>query len=78
MEQSTTSWSTKEFGSIDLGDKRSNRRATLQVERVAENPAASIPHACGGWRETAEGYPISGSRQTGMGRHSGGALRVFE
>src|SRR5256885_1476965 len=39
-----------------LGDKRLNRRAGLLAERLSEHPTASIPHACGGWAETAAAY----------------------
>lgn len=37
---------------IDLGDKRRDKRAVLLAERLAEKPMASIPGACGGWAET--------------------------
>lgn len=56
MERTSASWAATEFRSIDLGDKRLNKRAVLLAERLAENPTASIPHACGGWAETAAAY----------------------
>jgi hypothetical protein len=32
------SWATEEFSTLDLGDQRLNRRATLLVERLATHP----------------------------------------
>ena len=46
------SWAIEEFETINLGDKRLNRRAVLLAERLAENPSSSIPGACKGWKET--------------------------
>lgn len=45
-------WAAEEFKTIDLGDKRLDKRAVLLAERLAEKPTASIPGACGGWAET--------------------------
>ena len=45
------SWAAEEFKGIDLGDKRLDKRAVLLAERLAEQPAASIPGACGGGAE---------------------------
>ena len=42
------SWAAEEFKTIDLGDRRLNKRAVLLAERLAANPVASIPQACGG------------------------------
>jgi len=50
------SWAAEEFKSIDLGDKRLDKRAILLAERLAEKPTASIPGACGGWAETQAAY----------------------
>jgi IS4 transposase len=52
------SWATEEFSTLDLGDQRLNRRATLLVERLATHPTASIPAACGGWAETQAAYRL--------------------
>jgi hypothetical protein len=49
-------WAAEEFSSIDLGDKRLNKRAVLIAEQLAANPSASIPQACGGWTETQAAY----------------------
>jgi hypothetical protein len=50
------SWAAEEFKSIDLGDKRLDKRAIRLAERLAEKPTASIPGACGGWAETQAAY----------------------
>ncbi len=50
------SWAEDEFKTIDLGDRRLDRRAVLLAERMAANPMASIPQACGGWAETQAAY----------------------
>ncbi|WP_233800171.1 IS4/Tn5 family transposase DNA-binding protein [Paraburkholderia sp. HP33-1] len=56
MAQATQSWAAMEFRSIDLGEKRLNRRAVLLAEQLSGSPLASIPEECGGWAETAAAY----------------------
>jgi len=67
------SWAAEEFKTIDLGDRRLNKSAILLAERLAANPMASIPQACGGWAET------QAARTTSTGkpslRRTGKALR---
>jgi hypothetical protein len=41
-----------ELDGIDLGDRRLNRRARRVLAKLGDKPTASIPAACGGWRET--------------------------
>lgn len=50
------SWARDELKTIELGDARLNKRAMLLAERLAANPTASIPGACGGWAETQAAY----------------------
>jgi hypothetical protein len=50
------SWAEEEFKAIDLGDRRLDKRTVLLAERMAANPMASIPQACGGWAETQAAY----------------------
>ena len=50
------SWAAEEFKAIDLGDRRLDKRTVLLAERMAANPMASIPQACGGWAETQAAY----------------------
>lgn len=49
-------WAQTEFGTIDLGDKRLDRRLMLLAERLTDRPTASIPGACKGWAETQAAY----------------------
>lgn len=50
------SWAAKEFGTLDLGDARLNRRAVLLAERLAQKPEASFLNACQNWSETVAAY----------------------
>ncbi len=59
------SWAAQEFETIDLGDKRLNRRAVLLAERLAASPTVSIPAACGGWTETQGAYRLLGNDDIG-------------
>jgi hypothetical protein len=45
-----------ELSTIDLGDRRLNRRAGQLGETLATQPTLSIPAACGGWDETRAAY----------------------
>lgn len=50
------SWAQTEFKTINLGDKRLDRRLMLLAERLADRPTDSIPGACKGWAETQAAY----------------------
>ena len=52
------SWATDEFRTLALGDQRLNRRTVLLAERLAAQPMASIPVACGGLAETQAAYRL--------------------
>jgi len=41
-----TSWASKEFEDIDLGDKRLNSRLMNICDRFSESPESSINQAC--------------------------------
>ncbi len=51
-------WASEEFETIDLGDKRLNRRAALLAERLVDSPSARIPKDCQGWKETQAAYRL--------------------
>ena len=51
-------WAEEEFGMLDLGDARLNRRVVCLSERLAEKPTASLPGACRGWAETQAAYRL--------------------
>ena len=56
MEHTPESWAAKELHSIDLGDRRLNKRAQTLLERLAAKPTAGFPQACRGWGETMAAY----------------------
>jgi len=47
-----------ELETIKLGDARLNRRAQRVLGQLGDKPTASIPTACGGWRETRAAYRL--------------------
>jgi hypothetical protein len=47
-----------EVSSINLGDRRLNRRAQRMLEILGNKPTVSIPAACGGWGETRAAYRL--------------------
>jgi len=48
----------KEFGSVNFGDERLNKRFVKVVERFAELPSAPINKACENWAETKSAYRL--------------------
>ena len=51
------SWAAEEFATVDLGDKRLNKRLVKVVQQWADKPSQSIPTASGGWGDKL--LPIS-------------------
>ncbi len=51
-------WAEEEMGAAQLGDARRSRRLVRLVERLAEQPGASIPAACLGAGETKAAYRL--------------------
>lgn len=49
-------WIEDELGSVNMGDKRLNKRAKTLLKRFSANPRASIPESCKGWQETKAAY----------------------
>lgn len=49
-------WARDEMRSVDLGDKRLNRRVELLLSRLGMRPNLSIPAACKGKAETKAAY----------------------
>jgi IS4 transposase len=56
-----TGWAAEEFGTVDFGDKRRNKRLIKVAEQFGKQPMASIPAACGGWGDTAAAYRLFGN-----------------
>lgn len=52
------SWVMVEMKSVDLKDKRLNRRLEVVVSQLARRPAASIPGACGGHADMTAAYRL--------------------
>ena len=51
-------WAEHELRSLDLGDKRLNRRMAKVVRDLAAKPQNSIPAASEGWAETHGAYRL--------------------
>jgi len=49
-------WAAQKLAGIDLGDARLSKRSVTLLDRLADKPTASIPHACNGWAETQAAY----------------------
>jgi hypothetical protein len=49
---------SNELKNINFGDKRLNRRSRRLLEKLGNNPGASIPAACNGWGETKAAYRL--------------------
>ena len=52
------SWAAEEFATVDLGDKRLNKRLVKVVQQWADKPTQSIPTASGCWGDTAAAYRL--------------------
>jgi hypothetical protein len=50
-------WVKDEMKSVDLRDKRLNKRLESVLSQLSGHPTASIPAACGGDAEMAAAYP---------------------
>jgi hypothetical protein len=51
-----TDWVTSEMKECQLNDKRLNKRLSIILESLSEDPQESIPSACKGWTETQAAY----------------------
>jgi hypothetical protein len=48
-----------------LGDARLNKRSVTLLDRLADKPTASIPHACNGWAKTQAAYRFLAQEEIG-------------
>ncbi len=48
-------WADSEYGLINLGDKRLNKRAKKLLKQFGEKPTESIPGSCKSWAELSPG-----------------------
>ncbi len=51
-----TAWATRELGHAALGDARLTQRLVKLVSALSQEPATSIPDACGSWSDTKAAY----------------------
>lgn len=58
-----TDWVVEEMESVDLGDKRLNKRLLLILQRMFDSPVASLKAACRGWAETIATYRFLDNEQ---------------
>ncbi|SCY16734.1 Transposase DNA-binding, partial [Legionella israelensis DSM 19235] len=49
-------WIDHEYGSVNIGDQRLNKRAKELLKRFSDKPTSSIPESCKGWSETKAAY----------------------
>lgn len=49
-------WVSQELAAVSLGDVRLTRRLQRLVIQLAQQPPASIPQACGHWKDTKAAY----------------------
>ena len=49
MLQTAQEWAEQEFGGVNLGDKRRERRALEIATRLARRPSDSLPEQMGSW-----------------------------
>jgi len=59
--QSTETWIIEEFASIDLNDKRLDRRCLKLAEDFSQQPSASINQACEDWADSKAAYRFFGN-----------------
>ena len=73
------SWAEEELGAAQLGDARRSRRLVRLVERLAEQPSASIPAACSAAAETKAAYRLLSHEAVGwrdiLAPHRAASLR---
>src|SRR6516225_7337691 len=59
-------WVCEEMETADLNDKRLNDRLQRLLSDLSAHPTASIPAACGGYRETAAAYRFFDNEKVGF------------
>ena len=57
------SWAATEFASIDLNDKRLDRRCLKLAEDLGRQPSASINQACEDWADSKAAYRFFDNEQ---------------
>ncbi len=57
-DEEATSWCEEEFGGIELGDKRLDRRLIATAVQLTSQPTAPINQACEDWAATKASYRL--------------------
>ena len=55
---SPAQWALRQFGGVDLGDQRINKRVVSYATVAAAAPDASVPMQCGAWKHTKGAYRL--------------------
>jgi hypothetical protein len=63
---SAAEWAMLQYGDVDLGDKRLNRRAVQMAESMAEHPEESIPKQMKSWKATSPAYRLINTQSIAM------------
>ena len=59
-------WADEEFGTVELGDKRREKRLLTIARNFYARPQASIPNACGSRAKTKAAYRFFGDKKHTM------------
>lgn len=52
-------WAQRQFGAVELGDKRRTKRAVMYAAAAARSPSQSVPEQCRGlWRQSKGAYRL--------------------
>lgn len=60
-------WARRQFGSIDLGDRRRDRRVVAMAARLVRNPSASLPTQMGSPKALKAAYRVLGEEDVSYG-----------
>lgn len=52
----SVTWAAREMRNADFGDARLNKRLCVLLEQMSANPTATIPQACGAWKNVKAAY----------------------
>lgn len=63
---SSAAWAAEQWQDVDLGDKRTNERAVLIGQRIAEKPDASLPAQMSSETELQAAYRFLNNRAVTM------------
>jgi len=63
---SPAQWALRQFGDVQLGDKRINKRAVSFAAAAAAAPDASIPGQCRAWKHTKGAYRLMDNDRVGF------------